>query len=277
MADTGTLADRRYSRFAALGAVLGIASVGALFVAAAGYRAGHGEFPFVPPELHWDYKFALGTIVQYAAYAGIAAGVFGLIGLGATLRGAAKRGFVAALIAIVLGFGGGGKIAELYMKVRSNPFIHDITTDTANPPDFVDVVGAREAFAQVSLDKLNGLEYTAEIALQQNAAQQRSGYPDLSPVETREAPSVVFDKALALVESEGWEVVASAPAEGRIEATIMTPYFKFRDDVVLRIAAAGSGTRVDMRSASRVGRSDVGVNAGRIAGFLGRLRIITGG
>ena len=71
MADTGTLADRRYSKFAALGALLGIVSVGALFAAAAGYRAGQGEFPFVPAELQWDYKFALGTIIQYAAYAGI--------------------------------------------------------------------------------------------------------------------------------------------------------------------------------------------------------------
>lgn len=277
MADTGTLADRRYSKFAALGALLGIVSVGALFAAAAGYRAGQGEFPFVPPELQWDYKFALGTIIQYAAYAGIAAGVFGLMGLGATLPGSAKRGFAVALIAIVLGFGGGGKIAELYMKVQMNPFIHDITTDTANPPQFVDVVGAREAFAQVTLDKLNGLEYTADVALQQNAAQARPGYPDLSPVETSEAQAVVFDKALALIESEGWEVVASVPEEGRIEATAMTPYFKFRDDVVLRIAAAGSGTRIDMRSASRVGRSDVGVNAERIAAFMARLRVATGG
>ncbi|MDP6952892.1 MAG: DUF1499 domain-containing protein, partial [Alphaproteobacteria bacterium] len=89
--------------------------------------------------------------------------------------------------------------------------------------------------------------------------------------------AVVFDKALALIESEGWELVASVPEEGRIEATAKTPYFKFRDDVVLRIAAAGTGTKVDMRSASRVGRSDVGVNAERIAGFLGRLRIATGG
>ncbi len=277
MADSGTLADRRYSKFAALGALLGIVSVGALFAAAAGYRAGQGEFPFVPAELQWDYKFALGTIIQYAAYAGIAAGVFGLMGLGATLPGSAKRGFAAALIAVVLGFGGGGKIAELYMKVQMNPFIHDITTDTANPPQFVDVVGAREAFAQVTLDKLNGLEYTPDVALQQNAAQARPGYPDLSPVETTEAQAVVFDKALALIESEGWEVVASVLEEGRIEATATTPYFKFRDDVVLRIAADGAGTRVDMRSASRVGRSDVGVNAERIAAFTARLRIATGG
>ena len=139
------------------------------------------------------------------------------------------------------------------------------------------MVGAREAFAQVTLDKLNGLEYTADVALQQNAAQARPGYPDLSPVETSEAQAVVFDKALALIESEGWEVVASVPEEGRIEATAMTPYFKFRDDVVLRIAAAGSGTRIDMRSASRVGRSDVGVNAERIAAFMARLRVATGG
>lgn len=277
MSDAGTFDDKRYSKLAGLGALLGILSAGALFVAAVGYRAGLGEFAFVPPSLHWDYKFALGTINQYAAYGGLAAGVLGLMGLGAALPGGAKRGFVGALIAIVLGFGAAGQIAQLYLKVLTNPFIHDISTDTDNPPRFVDVVAAREAFAAISKDPINGLEYTPEVAAQQRGAQLRAGYPDIAPLQIAGPPAGVFEKALALVEDEGWEVVAAVPEEGRIEATATTEYFRFRDDVVLRIKPEGAGTRVDMRSTSRVGRSDVGVNAARIAAFLARLGTERGG
>lgn len=277
MAASGTFDDKRYSKLAALGALLGIVSAGALFAAAAGYRAGFGEFAFVPPNLHWDYKFALGTINQYAAYGGLAAGVLGLMGLGATLPGGIKRGFVGALIAIVLGFGSAGQIGHLYLKVLTNPFIHDVSTDTDNPPQFVDVVTSREAFAAISKDPVNGLEYTPEVAAQQRGAQLRAGYPDLSPLQVAGSPAEIFDKVLALVEDEGWQVIAAVPEEGRIEATATTEYYRFLDDVVLRIKRDGAGTRVDMRSTSRVGRSDLGVNAARIATFMARLRIATGG
>jgi uncharacterized protein (DUF1499 family) len=59
---------------------------------------------------------------------------------------------------------------------------------------------------------------------------------------------------------------------GRIEAVVTTRWFGFQDDVAIRIAPAGTGSRVDMRSKSRVGRSDVGTNAQRIREFLGRMR-----
>lgn len=277
MSASGTFDDKRYSKLAALGALLGIVSAGALFAAAIGYRAGFGEFAFVPPNFHWDYKFALGTINQYAAYGGLVAGVLGLIGLGATLPGGIKRGFVGALIAIVLGFGSAGQIGQLYLKVLTNPFIHDISTDTDNPPQFVDVVAAREAFAAISRDPVNGLEYTPDVASQQRGAQLRAGYPVIAPLQTAEPPAKVFEKVLALVEDEGWEVVAAVAEEGRIEATATTEYYRFRDDVVFRIKADGAGTRVDMRSTSRVGRSDLGTNAARIAAFMARLRVATGG
>ena len=66
--------------------------------------------------------------------------------------------------------------------------------------------------------------------------------------------------------------MAAVPAEGRLEATARTRWFGFRDDVVVRVAADGTGTRVDVRSVSRVGRSDLGTNARRIRGFLEKLR-----
>ena len=70
----------------------------------------------------------------------------------------------------------------------------------------------------------------------------------------------------------GWEIVASVPAEGRIEAIDTTLLFGFKDDVVIRVAADAAGSRVDIRSASRVGRSDFGTNARRVRAFIEKLR-----
>jgi uncharacterized protein (DUF1499 family) len=70
----------------------------------------------------------------------------------------------------------------------------------------------------------------------------------------------------------GWEIVAADPAAGRIEATATTLWFGFKDDIVVRVSAAEQGSRIDVRSVSRVGRSDVGTNAKRIREYLAKLR-----
>ena len=69
----------------------------------------------------------------------------------------------------------------------------------------------------------------------------------------------------------GWEIVDANPGQGRIEATDATFWFGFKDDMVVRVAPTETGSRVDVRSLSRVGRSDVGTNAKRIRAFLARL------
>jgi uncharacterized protein (DUF1499 family) len=104
------------------------------------------------------------------------------------------------------------------------------------------------------------------------AAQQRAGYPDLAPGRFTAPPDRVFARALDVARGLGWEIVATAPAEGRLEATDRTRWFGFRDDVVVRVRPDGAGTRVDIRSVSRVGRSDLGTNARRIRGFVEALR-----
>jgi uncharacterized protein (DUF1499 family) len=70
----------------------------------------------------------------------------------------------------------------------------------------------------------------------------------------------------------GWAIIASDPEEGRIEASQQSRWFRFTDDIVIRIAGDGARTRIDMRSTSRQGRSDYGVNAARIRAFMGALR-----
>ena len=81
-----------------------------------------------------------------------------------------------------------------------------------------------------------------------------------------------FIRAERAARAQGWEMVAVVPAEGRIEATETTRWFGFKDDVVIRVRPAAAGSRVDVRSVSRVGRGDVGTNARRVRAFLEALR-----
>jgi uncharacterized protein (DUF1499 family) len=103
------------------------------------------------------------------------------------------------------------------------------------------------------------------------AAQQRRAYPDLSPVTLSAPPDQAFAAALAVAQGKGWEIVTADSAGGRIEATDTTRWFGFKDDVVIRLTEWGAGTRVDVRSVSRVGRGDAGTNARRIREFLDEL------
>ena len=107
---------------------------------------------------------------------------------------------------------------------------------------------------------------------EETAAQQRGAYPEIKPQVLPVLPDEAFERALAVAGEMGWEIVAAEKGEGRIEATDTTFWFGFKDDVVIRIQPAEAGSRVDVRSASRVGVGDLGVNAARIRRFLEGLR-----
>ena len=137
------------------------------------------------------------------------------------------------------------------------PPIHDITTDTQDPPEYVAVLPLRA-------NAPNTTEYGGERV----AAQQRETYPDLQPLILDVPPSHAFDRALSTVREMGWDLVAADATTGRIEATDTTFWYGFNDDVVVRVRPADSGSRVDVRSLSRVGGGDAGTNARRIRAFL---------
>jgi uncharacterized protein (DUF1499 family) len=123
------------------------------------------------------------------------------------------------------------------------------------------------ALAEMRKASPNGLAHGgADIA-----AEQRKGYPDLKPLLVKTAPGETVQRAIDAARSLGWEIAASDAAAGRIEATDTTAWFGFKDDVVVRIRPEGSGSRVDVRSVSRVGLSDLGANAERIRKFLSKL------
>jgi len=139
------------------------------------------------------------------------------------------------------------------------PPIHDISTNRINPPEFV-------AIAPLRADAPNTLVYGASnnMTPEQLIEQTDEAYPNLVTQLYSESVNEVFEKALAAVDDLGWELVAQDASAGRIEATDTTFWFRFKDDVVIKIDQQGSETAVDVRSVSRVGTGDVGANAIRM-------------
>jgi len=210
----------------------------------------------------WHFRFSLLTLMPWAAYFGLASVIVSVLALVIGLSRLDWRGIALALVALI----GGGLIAYVpwhYDQIRQTvPPIHDITTDTGNPPAFVAVVLLRQG------EGINPVTYEgAKIA-----EQQRRAYPDVVPLTVGLAPDVAFARALDTGQRMGWTIVESDEATGRIEASQRSRWMGFTDDIVVRVAPANSGSRIDLRSSSRYGRSDFGVNAERIRDYLAALR-----
>ena len=148
-----------------------------------------------------------------------------------------------------------------FSRAKSVPPIHDISTDTVDPPGFVTLLEVRNKSP-------NGSAYGGAAI----AEQQRKAYADLKPLDVASPPGEAVQKAIDAARAMKWEVVGSDAAAGRIEATDTTWWFGFKDDVVIRVRPNGEGSRVDVRSVSRVGRSDLGANAQRIRDYLAKLK-----
>jgi len=201
----------------------------------------------------WEYGTGF-QLMRWAFFAGAGAAVLALalLVIPRTRRNAASM----LVLALVIGSVTAWVPWNGLQKVRSLPFIHDITTDTQDPPAFVAVLPLRA-------DAANPPEYPGEEV----AEQQREAYPEVQPLETTLSPAEAFSRAEQVARDMGWEIVAVAPEAGRIEATDTTFWFGFKDDIVIRVEPTAAGSRVDIRSKSRVGRSDVGANAARILDF----------
>jgi uncharacterized protein (DUF1499 family) len=234
-----------------LGAGLAVVSALVLLAAPVGYRVG-----ILP------LRTALQTFLRWGAYGGIAAALVSLAGLVVTLMRPreARRGILLAAISLLVGLALVG-IPGRFRMGPPKPPIHDITTDMQEPPQYVAVLPLRA-------NAPNTTVYGGEKI----AAQQRAAYPDLQPLMLNVAPRQAFDRALGAVREMGWELVAADAAAGRIEATDTTFWFGFKDDVVIRVRPADAGSRVDVRSLSRVGGGDAGTNAKRIRVYLDALR-----
>ena len=148
-----------------------------------------------------------------------------------------------------------------FRQGQVSPPIHDISTDTVNPPVFVDILPLRA-------NAPNPPEYAGEKV----AEQQRAAYPEIGTLELGSSPAEALALAQGAARAMEWELVAVAPEEGRLEAVDTTSWFGFKDDIVVRIEPAGDGSRVDVRSKSRLGMSDIGTNARRIRAFMAHMQ-----
>ena len=200
--------------------------------------------------------FALGSLLLLVAL--VTAGV-GLLRSGGTAGTASAP---ATWLALLAGLAVTANNGILMVNARGAPPIHDITTDTDNPPAFVAVVPLR------AVDARNPPEYSGP----ESAAAQKAAFPDLKPLFIARPANVVFAAARDVVNEKGWTLVDANEAEGRIEATAETGWVRFKDDVVIRIQPGRDQTRVDVRSKSRVGRGDMGTNARRVRDYLGALQ-----
>jgi uncharacterized protein (DUF1499 family) len=172
------------------------------------------------------------------------------------------RGAGHAVLAFLIGIAILAYPAYLAVRAYRLPAINDITTDPADPPRF-------EAIARLRSRDANPIAYAGLRA----AELQRAAYPDIEPLLLNLPPQQAYETALGILTRRKWRIVDSRPPQpgrrdGLIEAVARTPIMGFRDDVVVRIRPAPGGARVDARSASRYGRSDLGANARRVRALL---------
>jgi uncharacterized protein (DUF1499 family) len=231
-----------------VGLIVALASACAMVFSGIGYRIGLWHFRTGFAIMGWAFWFAAGAAIVSLV------GLFFLVPKAPRLVGAAVVGILIGAATAYIPWTYKQTVARL-------PYIHDITTDTQNPPAFVTVKGLRKEG-----------DHPVEYDGPEVAAQQQKAYPDLMPLTVAAEKDKVFQAAEAALREMKLEVVDANAAEGRIEATDTSLLFGFKDDMVVRIVSEGAGTKVDVRSKSRVGRSDVGQNAKRIRVFLAKLR-----
>jgi uncharacterized protein (DUF1499 family) len=211
----------------------------------------------------WDFTFGLYSMMPASGYTAAGAVVLATAALVLGWSRVRLRGRLLLAVALVMG----AVLAYVpwnYQRIRSTlPPVHDITTDPDNPPAFAAVLPARAA------ENARSVVYDhAELP-----QLQKKAYPDLAPITAAVPVAKAFDRALAVARAmPGWTIVAADAKAGRIEANQQSRWFRFTDDVVIRIAGDETGSRIDMRSTSRQGRSDYGVNAARIRAYMTALR-----
>jgi uncharacterized protein (DUF1499 family) len=182
-------------------------------------------------------------------------GVLGLLIGPAGGRRSTFKGMIPGLVVVVA-------VLVAARGGASLPRINDITTDTENPPSFASAQSLPENAGR-------DMAYPGE----EFARQQKAGYPNLAPLSLAMPPDQAFSRVqLAARAMETWKITREDAAARVLEGYDTTPLFRFKDDFVIEVRPADSGSVVQMRSKSRDGKGDVGANAKRIESFFARLR-----
>ena len=237
-AESMSKSPKPLSKAAVSGLILGLAAITIIVASGIGYRLGW-----------WHFTRGL-QVSEWATYGASVALVLSGLGLIQTRPRAARRGLAIAVLGLLVALFPLAMALQWEGASRTTPPINDISTDTADAPVFWDMP--------------NPTDYPGA----KTAALQRAAYPDVVPLKLGLPPEQAFAQALSVAEEKGWTIVASVPAEGRIEATSSSLLYGFTDEVIVRVKAADGRALVDVRSRSRLGSIDRGVNAKRIRAYL---------
>ena len=219
----------------------------------------------------WSFRIGF-SILRYAFYAAVAGGVLAIVAFVIARRGGARTGRL-NLVAIVIAVAFGAYLMSHVATARSVPAIHDATTDLVDVPQF--------GTLKVRADNLEDIPEDGRPELAALDPESRwkvihsEAYGDLRGLRLPLSVADATQRAEALVRARGWQVARVDRQAGVVEATAETLFFRFKDDVIVRVRPdpdRSDGSIVDMRSISRVGGSDIGVNAARIRAFLADLQ-----
>lgn len=222
----------------------------------------------------WDYGTGLSLFRNF----GLASVVVAAVAIAALVLALvkARRFLPLTALAAVASIGAASVPLQLRSAVEANPVIHDITTDFENPPEISAGAGAERTNPAAYL----GSEPTGRASDGPSVAEaQRKAFPDIAPLDVSASMDDVRKAARAIVEEMGMSVLAEGPVSAdsgagwRIEAVSTSRWFGFKDDFVVRLSRLDDdATRIDVRSKSRVGKSDLGANAKRVRDFMARTR-----
>jgi hypothetical protein len=216
----------------------------------------------------WHFRAGF-DLLRYALYAAIAGALLALIGALLARRRRESKLLWPNVVALLLALGFILYLGSQILTARSVPAIHDVSTNLEDMPQF-SVLKVRED----NLEKIPDMDRPELAAMNPESrwkAIHREAYDDLKTVRVPESVPDVIRKAERLARERGWDVAKVDTAAGILEATDTSTFFRFKDDVVVRARPypeVKGGSYVDMRSISRVGGSDVGVNAKRVRSFL---------
>lgn len=221
----------------------------------------------------FDWRFGFGTLTldwaPKAAIAGVAAGVIALaLAAMARREGWRRTRWLTALASLALPLLVLGGFGALRAQAARVPPIHDVSTDWRDPPapsprllaargpDANPIPGAPPSLREGRPEVENWADDDPARIGAERCAAARSVRLALPPAQAEAA----VERALR----EAGLTVAPDAAPGRVEAVATSFWYGFKDDVIARVRPEGADSRIDLRSVSRVGVSDLGANCRRV-------------
>lgn len=244
----------------------------------------------------WGWQFGLGVMtVQWGPMLIMAAGVVAVIAvIVALIKAPRKKPLMLALGAVLISGLALGRVAAFGGTAERLPPLHDIQTDWADPIQPSDALltereatgalnpiedapvipeGADARWPGLGGRLVSEVQEEAEFVPGEQKSPKAAPYPHLAPLIAPGSVEDGFAAALAAVEGKGWDVVLAEPEAGRIEATQTSFWYGFKDDILIRVRPDEAGVRIDVRSVSRVGLSDLGANSRRVRDLLDELEV----